>query len=131
MSSIVIYRVRSDWIVTMRQAKSEKRPTIISIRGGVKTLLMLFPHLSTMRKALNKIQWCPGCGDFLALMAVRNALKKLNIASKDVVIVSGVGCSGKISHYIDGYAAETLHGRSVPFALGVKLANPHLTVIAI
>jgi 2-oxoglutarate ferredoxin oxidoreductase subunit beta len=84
-----------------------------------------------MRKALNKIQWCPGCGDFLALMAVRNALKKLHIATKDVVIISGVGCSGKISHYIDGYAAETLHGRSIPFALGVKLANPHLTVIAI
>ena len=84
-----------------------------------------------MRSALNTIQWCPGCGDFLALMAIRNTLKKLNIPRENTVIVSGVGCSGKISQYIDGYAAETLHGRSVPFALGVKLANPKLTVIAI
>jgi 2-oxoglutarate ferredoxin oxidoreductase subunit beta len=64
-------------------------------------------------------------------MAVRNAIKNLSISKQDIVIVSGVGCSGKISQYIDGYAAETLHGRSVPFALGVKIANPKLTVIAI
>ncbi len=45
--------------------------------------------------------------------------------------MSGIGCSGKISQYLDGYAAETLHGRALPFATGVKLANPKLTVICI
>jgi len=64
-------------------------------------------------------------------MAVKNAFKNLGIESKDRVVVTGIGCSGKLSQYIDGYAAETLHGRSIPFATGVKLANPRLTVVAI
>ena len=62
-------------------------------------------------------------------MALKNAFKELKIASKDRVVVSGVGCSGKASQYVDGYAAETLHGRAVPFATGVKLANDDLTVV--
>ncbi|NDK19856.1 hypothetical protein GW819_03370 [Candidatus Gracilibacteria bacterium] len=84
-----------------------------------------------MRKGLNLIQWCPGCGDFLILGAIRKALQELEIPKEDIVIVSGVGCSGKISQYIDGYAAETLHGRAIPFAIGVKLANPKTHVICI
>jgi len=62
-------------------------------------------------------------------MALKNAFKELEIASKDRVVVSGVWCSGKASQYVDGYAAETLHGRAVPFATGVKLANKDLTVV--
>ena len=62
-------------------------------------------------------------------MAVKNAFKELEIPSHERVVVSGVGCSGKASQYVDGYAAETLHGRAVPFATGVKLANPDLTVV--
>lgn len=84
-----------------------------------------------MRHKLNEIQWCPGCWDFLILMAVRNAFKHLDIPSKDRVVVTGIGCSWKISQYIDGYAAETLHGRAIPFATGVKLANSKLTVVVI
>lgn len=82
-----------------------------------------------MRSGLTNIQWCPGCGDFLIIMALKNAFKELEIASHNRVVVSGVGCSGKASQYVDGYAAETLHGRAVPFATGVKLANPELTVV--
>jgi len=82
-----------------------------------------------MRSGLTNIQWCPGCGDFLIIMALKNAFKELEIASKDRVVVSGVWCSGKASQYVDGYAAETLHGRAVPFATGVKIANPDLTVV--
>lgn len=63
------------------------------------------------------------------MAAIKNALKQLNIPKHKVVIVSGVGCSGKTSQYIDGYGAETLHGRAVPFATWIKLANPDLTVI--
>lgn len=84
-----------------------------------------------MRKGLNLIQWCPGCGDFIILWAIRKALQELGIPKHDIVIVSGIGCSGKTSQYIDGYAAETLHGRTLPFALWVKLANPKLKVICI
>lgn len=84
-----------------------------------------------MRKGLNLIQWCPGCGDFAILGAIRKAIQELGIPKHDIVIVSGVGCSGKTSQYIDGYAAETLHGRSLPFALGVKLANPKLKVLCV
>jgi len=69
-----------------------------------------------MRTNLTKIQRCPGCGNFLIMAAIKNALKQLNIPKHKVVIVSGVGCSGKTSQYIDGYGAETLHGRAVPFA---------------
>ncbi|MCX6824747.1 MAG: thiamine pyrophosphate-dependent enzyme [candidate division SR1 bacterium] len=82
-----------------------------------------------MRAGLNKIQRCPGCGNFIINAAIKNALKELGIPKHKVVIVSGVGCSGKTSQYIDSYGAETLHGRAVPFATGLKLANPDLTVI--
>ena len=84
-----------------------------------------------MRSWLTNIQWCPGCGDFLIIMAIKNAFKELGIPSHKRVIVSGVGCSGKASQYIDGYAAETLHGRTLPFATGVKMVDPSLTVVAV
>jgi len=82
-----------------------------------------------MRSWLTNIQWCPGCGDFLIVMALKNAFRELEIESHNRVVVSWVGCSWKASQYVDGYAAETLHGRAVPFATGVKLANDDLTVV--
>lgn len=84
-----------------------------------------------MRSGLTNIQWCPGCGDFLIIMAIKNAFKELGIPSHKRVVVSWVGCSGKASQYIDGYAAETLHGRTLPFATGVKMVDPSLTVVAV
>ena len=84
-----------------------------------------------MRKWLTNIQWCPGCWDTLIIMAIKNAFKELQIASHQRVVVSWVGCSGKASQYIDGYAAETLHGRTLPFATGIKIAKPELTVLAV
>lgn len=83
-----------------------------------------------MRSWLTNIQWCPGCGDTLIIMAIKNAFKELGIESHQRVVVSGVGCAGKASQYIDGYAAETLHWRALPFATWVKLASPELTVMA-
>ena len=84
-----------------------------------------------MRKWLTNIQWCPGCWDTLIIMAIKNAFKELQIASHQRVVVSWVGCSGKASQYIDGYAAETLHGRTLPFATGIKIVKPELTVLAV
>lgn len=82
-----------------------------------------------MRTWLTDIQWCPGCGDTLIIMALKNAFKELEIESHKRVVVSGVWCSGKASQYVDGYAAETLHGRALPFATGIKLAKPEMTVV--
>lgn len=84
-----------------------------------------------MRTGINNIQWCPWCGDFLIMTAIRNAFKELEINSEDRVVVSWVWCSGKMSQYIDWYWAETLHWRAIPFATGVKLANPKLTVVVV
>jgi len=84
-----------------------------------------------MRQNLNKIQRCPWCWNFLILMAIKKALKELNIPKEETVIISWIWCSWKFSQYIDWYAAETLHWRTIPFATGAKLANPNLFVIAI
>lgn len=83
-----------------------------------------------MRSWLNNIQRCPGCGDTLIIWAIKKAFAELEIESHNRVVVSGVWCSWKASQYIDWYAAETLHGRTLPFATWVKLANPKLTVMA-
>ena len=84
-----------------------------------------------MRSGLDNIQWCPGCWDTLIIWAIKKAFAELWIESHQRVVVSWVWCSGKASQYINGYAAETLHWRSIPFATGVKLAKPNLTVMAV
>ena len=75
------------------------------------------------------IDWCPGCGDFGILNSIQQALTELNFGANDVVVVSGIGCSGKTPHYINVAGAHTLHGRSIPYATGVKLSNPKLKVL--
>lgn len=75
------------------------------------------------------VDWCPGCGNFGILTAVTRALEELNLDPAKTVVVSGIGCSGKISHYINVNGVHTLHGRAIPFATGIKLANPELTII--
>ncbi len=74
--------------------------------------------------------WCPGCGDFGVLASLKKALNDLQIKSKDVVIVGGIGCSGSIHNNLECYGIHSLHGRLLPTAIGVKLANPKLTVLA-
>jgi 2-oxoglutarate ferredoxin oxidoreductase subunit beta len=75
------------------------------------------------------IDWCPGCGDFGILTSITQALSELNLDPHNVVSVSGIGCSGKTPHYLNIGGIHTLHGRSIPFATGVKLSNPNLKVI--
>jgi len=74
--------------------------------------------------------WCPGCGDYGVLSALKSALADLGKNPKDVAFVSGIGCSGKISGYLHSYAFHGVHGRALPVATAVKLANKELTVIA-
>jgi 2-oxoglutarate ferredoxin oxidoreductase subunit beta len=78
-----------------------------------------------------KPQWCPGCGDFAINMAIKNALVEIGAEPHNTVIVSGVGCSGKMPHYVRSYGFESLHGRSLPPASGIKLANHELNVISV
>ncbi|MEN3047266.1 MAG: 2-oxoacid:ferredoxin oxidoreductase subunit beta [Candidatus Caldarchaeales archaeon] len=75
--------------------------------------------------------WCPGCGDFGILASIQMALMELQIPPHKVAIFSGIGCSGKLPHYVNAYGIHTVHGRPLPFAIGAKVANPGLTVLAV
>ena len=74
--------------------------------------------------------WCPGCGNFGILSALKKALLELDLKPHQVVMASGIGCSSKIPHWINIYGLHSLHGRSLPIAAGIKLANHDLVVIA-
>jgi len=74
--------------------------------------------------------WCPGCGNFAVLSAVKESLVRLNIAPKDTVVTYDIGCGGNMVNFLRVCGFATLHGRSIPVAVGAKKANPNLTVIA-
>src|SRR2546423_9708100 len=74
--------------------------------------------------------WCPGCGDFGILTGIQMALQQLQIEPDKLAVYSGIGCSGKTPHYINGYGFHTLHGRVLTVATGGRLAKTHLTVLA-
>ncbi len=79
-----------------------------------------FPHV-----------WCPGCGIGIALGALIRAIDRVGCRKDDVVLVSGIGCSGRLPVYVDFNTLHTTHGRALTFATGVKLAKPRLNVIVI
>ena len=74
--------------------------------------------------------WCPGCGDFGVLKALKGALPEVGRDPEEVLLVTGIGCSGKLSSYFESYGFHSIHGRSLPVARAAKLANPGLEVIA-
>jgi 2-oxoglutarate ferredoxin oxidoreductase subunit beta len=74
--------------------------------------------------------WCPGCGDYGVVQAIYRALAAIGRAPHDVAFVSGIGCSSRIPGYTTTYGFNTLHGRALPIAQGIKLARPDLLVIA-
>ena len=75
--------------------------------------------------------WCWGCGDGVILKATIRAIEKMGWDMKDVCVVSGIGCSGRFSSYIDCNTVHTTHGRTVAYATGIKLAKPHAHVIVV
>jgi 2-oxoglutarate ferredoxin oxidoreductase subunit beta len=75
--------------------------------------------------------WCPGCGNFGILAGVKKALVGLNLEPNKILLVSGIGQAGKLPHYTKGNVFNSLHGRPLPPAIGAKLANKGLNVIAI
>jgi 2-oxoglutarate ferredoxin oxidoreductase subunit beta len=74
--------------------------------------------------------WCPGCGDFGVLQAVYRALAAIGRPAHEIAFVSGIGCSSRIPGYTTAYGFNTVHGRALPIAQGVKLASPDLLVLA-
>jgi 2-oxoglutarate ferredoxin oxidoreductase subunit beta len=76
------------------------------------------------------IAWCPGCGNFGILQAVKRALAKLDLEPHQVLMVSGIGQASKLPHYMKCNLFDGLHGRTLPVATGAKIANPNLVVIA-
>lgn len=79
-----------------------------------------------------KNTWCPGCGNFGILRAFKKAVKMLeeeNINPRKIVVVSGIGCHGKISDYLNLSSFHSIHGRVLPFLTGLKLANPELFAV--
>lgn len=81
-------------------------------------------------KTKEKSWWCPGCGDFAVLAGLQKALVDLDLEPENVALIAGIGCSGKIGNYINSYNFHVVHGRTLPVAMGAKLANRDLTVIA-
>ena len=77
-----------------------------------------FPHM-----------WCPGCGHGTVLNSLLRAVEELGLSKNEIVMASGIGCSSRISGYVDFHTLHTLHGRALAFATGVKLSKPELNVI--
>ena len=73
--------------------------------------------------------WCPGCGDFGVLKAVKAAAGKSGVVPKDLVVVSGIGCSSNLPGYVHAYGVHSLHGRAIPVATGIRLANTDLKIV--
>ncbi len=75
--------------------------------------------------------WCPGCGLFGVFDALKRAAANMGLAPEDVVVVTGIGCHGRMNNYFYSYGFHGLHGRAMPVATGIKLVNPKLTVIGV
>ncbi|MCX7955932.1 MAG: thiamine pyrophosphate-dependent enzyme [Patescibacteria group bacterium] len=75
--------------------------------------------------------WCPGCGNWGIGVALKKALVELGYSPDQVVIVFGIGCSGNMNDFVNAYAIHSLHGRAIPNAIGAKLANHKMPVIAV
>lgn len=77
-----------------------------------------FPHL-----------WCPGCGHGTVLNGLVRSVDALGLSKNEMVLVSGIGCSARMSGYLDFHTMHTLHGRALAFATGVKMSRPELTIV--
>lgn len=78
-----------------------------------------------------KQNWCPGCGDFAVQTAIERAVANVGVEPESLAVISGIGCSSRLSGYIYSYGMNSIHGRALPIAQGVKLSNPELTVLAV
>lgn len=88
--------------------------------------------MATFKDFRNNVKpnWCPGCGDFSVQAAIQKAAANVGLEPEDVALITGIGCSGRLSGYVNSYGVHAIHGRALPLAQGVKMANKDLTVIA-
>ena len=87
--------------------------------------------VKTYKSKTIKPVWCPGCGDYGVLAALDKTFKALEFKPEDIAIVSGIGCSGRFSHYFNSYSLHGTHGRALPTATGLKTVRPDLHVVTI
>lgn len=88
-------------------------------------------YLNYLKQNLLPTQWCPGCGNGIVLKLVCQSMETLNFSKKGTVVVSGIGCSGRSAGFFNLDSVHTAHGRAIPVAEGIKLANEKLNVIII
>jgi len=88
----------------------------MAVRGYLRE--RFFPHM-----------WCSGCGHGIVLNSLIRAIEKLGLSKNEIVMVSGIGCSSRISGYVDFHTLHTIHGRALAFATGVKMGRPELNII--
>lgn len=79
-------------------------------------------------KSENSVRWCPGCGDHAVLNSIHRAMAELKLIPEDTVMVSGIGCSSRLTYYMNTYGLHSIHGRALPIATGMKVANPKLNI---
>jgi 2-oxoglutarate ferredoxin oxidoreductase subunit beta len=75
--------------------------------------------------------WCSGCGIYAIFSALKKTASRIGMKPEEMVVVTGIGCHGRLNNYFNAYGFHTLHGRSLPVAQGIKLANKQLSVVAI
>ena len=92
---------------------------------------MAFNYDKYLRLEKMPTLWCWGCGDGVILKAFVRAIEKMGVDQNDVCVVSGIGCSGRFSSYVDFNTVHTTHGRTVAYATGIKLADPSKLVICV
>ena len=92
---------------------------------------MAFNYDKYLRLEKMPTLWCWGCGDGVILKAFIRAIDKMGINQNDICVVSGIGCSGRFSSYVDFNTVHTTHGRTVAYATGIKLANPDKLVVCV
>ncbi len=91
----------------------------------------MFDYNSYLRLDKFPLIWCSGCGDGIVLKAMIRAIDKLGLQKDDICMVSGIGCSSRLTGYVDFNTLHTTHGRALTFATGIKMAKPRLHVIVV
>lgn len=79
-------------------------------------------------KSNQYVKFCPGCGDHAICMALQKAMAQVGVATHNTVVISGIGCSSRMPHYLNTYGFNTIHGRGAAIATGVKTSHPELSV---
>lgn len=100
------------------------------LNDSTKSQVALLERTVDDYKSDTKPTWCPGCGDFGVLNAIYNALKVKGTDPKNIVAVSGIGCSSRLPFFVSSYGFHSIHGRAMPVSTGIRVANPDIQLVA-